>query len=258
SGPVLLILLLTATLAYWNLIGSLPYRHPDESLFVSIALSILRGKPISYVYGHFAPMVTDIGYVGYFVWLKCVGKVSSAKDMATWFSLYPVPLYLLPRVLSATAAVGSVWLTARAARVCLPAGISQFAPVAALVVAVSPIMVHRAHLATPDTMLLFFSSLLLVVLLQAVKHPTRPMGYGAAALVFSLAVGTKALAIALLPMFCLVIVASQLRQSARWWSRVAACVAAGGALGAVISQPLAFLHLADVFRDLYTFQMQAY
>jgi hypothetical protein len=253
-GPVLL----AAALAYWHLMGSLPYRHPDESLFVSIALSILRGKPTSYIYGHFAPMVTDVAYAGYFVWLRCVGKVSSAKDMVAWLALYPVPFYFLPRVVSATAAVGSVWLTMRAARAYMPEGTSRFASVAALVVAVSPTVAERAHLGLPDTMLLFLSSLLLVALLAAAKRPTHSLGYGVAALVLGLAFGTKTLGIALLPIFCLVIVTSLLTQPTKLWVRAAVYVAVGGVFGLVVSQPLVFLHLRDVYRDLYTFQWQAY
>jgi len=145
-----LVLVAGLSLRLWGMGWGLPnLYHADESLTVRQALAFGAGilRPYSYVLSPFLPYIVTVLYGVYFLLGLATGRFHSASDLAISFFNNPTPFYLLARLASAAFGLAAILVAYALARRAYghAAGI-----IAALSVALSPVLVRNAHYGLPD------------------------------------------------------------------------------------------------------------
>ncbi len=137
-------------LRLWGIGFGLPgLYHPDEGFVVRQALAFGAGyfQPYEYVHSPLLPYIVAVLYGLHFLFGLATGRFQSPSDLAILYFNDPSSFYLLARLTSAAFGVAAIWVAYSLAR---KAYGRAAALVAALCVALSPILVRHAHYALYD------------------------------------------------------------------------------------------------------------
>ena len=184
-------LIIPGTLALW-LIGiswGLPSTYnADEPHIVNLAVSFGAGslKPAFFKYPTLWPYLLFFFYGIYFVVWSAFGRLHSVTEFIGLYAWHPTGFYLIGRFLAAACGLAALGILAKTGRERRPAGL----PWAALLLAVSPVLVESGHSLKPDCLMMIFASGAWLFLLRLFRDGDR-RSHWACGLCLGLAVSSQ-------------------------------------------------------------------
>ncbi len=236
-----LVLAGAALLRFWALGHGIPYAvAADEPQIMERVVRMMKTGDLNPHFFH---------YPGLYFYVQLV--VASLRFLAgaasgLWASLEPVSaadFYLWGRAVSATLGTATVWIVYDVAR----RWGGGYALLAAALMAVVPQHVRESHYVLTDVPLTFFSTLTLLLALQARERPsTRAFAWSGVAAGLAAASKYPGIVAVMFPL----VAAATTSNAAGLWRLRAASTAAGGAAGTfLMAAPYAWLDLPAFLND---------
>ena len=249
---LLVVLIVAAFLRFWNLKWNLPATlHPDEHIFVLHALRFGTGdlNPHFFLYGSLLMYLSFLGYGVYFVVGRLFGLFSSMEFFAIQYFLDPTWFFLIPRLISAAAGTGTVWLLYVLGR---RIGSPHAGLFAAAAMALYGDHVRESHYGLSAVLGAFLVTTVFVTMLgpdrQYVVSKSRLFSAGVLA---GLAVSAHMLGGIAAVILCIWIL-WQSRTEPITAFRSLTTAALGGAIGFFLGEPFFFLDFPNAYRQLFS------
>jgi len=198
---LVIILFLGAFLRIWGINFGLPYQfHQDEPIIVNHALAYGSGdlNPHFFIIPPLTSYVLFIFYGVYFALLHILGLAGGTQDFAVSFFRDPAPFYLIGRLV--TGFVPSVLNIFLAYKVTAKFFSKKAAAYSSLVMAVAFLNVANAHYIYADNLLVLFTLLAYLAIMEFIDKPGS-MNYALSAVLIGMAAAVKYNAILLLAPF---------------------------------------------------------
>jgi len=260
---VLALVVLAASLRLWGAFADLPYiQHPDEPAYIARALHIFQTRDLNPHFFNYPSLflyANALAYIPYYWVGRVAGVFQSPQDIATPIALImgtafaPLPsVAMVGRSVSILLGSASVALTYLVGQ--RLTGRPSVGLLAALMLAISPANVTHSRHITPDTYVVFWHLLTLLLSLYLLQ-PGRPWHYVLAGVLAGFSASSKYNGGLII--VC-VVAAHFLRCGWRGfgdWKLYAALAASG--LGFVLTTPFAVLDFPAFWRDMQ-FELQHY
>jgi len=251
GGPVAAILVLAAVLRVAAIGYDLPFFYdPDEWVFIFRAGRILAtGDPDPGWYGHpgqFTIYLNALVFAGLSLGGLAAGVVDRLPEVVDWFEYDRSAFVLAGRLVVAAFSVAVVGLSALLAR--RLGGGPGVVALAALLVAVAPLLVEFGFLIRPDNQMTVFALLVVLAAARLAEAPRLSL-YVAAGAALGVAVSCKYPAV----VFAVAIVAGHaFAEGGAVWRRFHRLAAAGAAsvAAAFATGPFLFLEIGNVLADV--------
>ncbi len=188
------ILVLAAALRLWGIEYGLPHplTRPDEERITDKALRMLSDHtlgPGEFVYPSAQKYLGAAALEAHFALLRFSGRCPRMEDFIEWVTVvHPRLYYRTCRLVSVLTGVGTVALVFALGR--RLSGQARVGLMAALLVAVAYVHVRDSHFATVDVTMTFFTTLSVLLALEALRRGRTAL-FAAAGLAAGLAAATK-------------------------------------------------------------------